>query len=63
MSDSEPRSYPVEQPVDALRFFREIHLLRRLEGHDCIIQLLDIVLPESESVDDLNDLYLVFECK
>jgi len=50
-----------EQEVDALRFFREIHLLRRLEGHDCIIQLLDIVLPESESVDDLNDLYLVFE--
>lgn len=50
-----------QQDVDALRLFREIHLLRGLRGHDCIIQLIDIVVPGSEEA--LNDLYLVFECE
>ena len=50
-----------QQDVDALRLFREIHLLRRLRGHDCIIQLIDIEAPGSQ--EDFNDLYLVFECK
>lgn len=52
-----------EQEVDSLRLFREIHILRKLRGHECIIQLLDVVAPDSESIDDLHDLYLVFECK
>jgi len=50
-----------EQEVDALRFFREIHLLRRLRGHECIIQLIDVIAPENEK--SFDDLYLVFECK
>jgi len=50
-----------EQEVDALRLFREIHILRRLRGHECIIQLLEIVPPESDNIDEFNDLYLVFE--
>lgn len=52
-----------EQEVDSLRLFREIHILRKLRGHECIIQLLDIVPPESDSIDEFQDLYLVFECK
>lgn len=49
-----------EQEVDALHSFREIHLLRRLKGHDCIIQLIDVVAPETvESF--VGDIYLVFE--
>lgn len=51
-----------EQDVDALHSFREIHLLRRLKGHDCIIQLIDVVAPESEDSFG-GDIYLVFECK
>ena len=39
---------PFDQEVDAVRLFREIHILRRLRGHECIIQLLDIVEPPSE---------------
>jgi hypothetical protein len=54
---------PFDQQVDAVRLFREIHILRRLRGHECIIQLLDVVQPPSEDLDDFNDLYLVFECK
>jgi len=50
-----------QQDVDALRFFREIHLLRRLREHDCIIQLIDVVEPESNQ--ELDDIYLIFECK
>jgi hypothetical protein len=50
-----------QQDVDALRFFREIHLLRRLREHDCIIQLIDVVEPEIK--EDLDDIYLIFECK
>lgn len=49
-----------EQDVDALHTFREIHLLRRLKGHDCIIQLIDVVAPESEH-SIVGDIYLVFE--
>lgn len=52
-----------DQEVDALRFYREIHLLRMLRGHDCIIQLIDMIAPESENIQDFNDIYLVFECK
>lgn len=51
-----------EQDVDALHSFREIHLLRRLKGHDCIIQLIDVVAPESEHSIG-GDIYLVFECE
>ena len=54
---------PFDQEVDAVRLFREIHILRRLRGHECIIQLLDVVQPPSEDLDEFNDLYLVFECK
>jgi mitogen-activated protein kinase 1/3 len=50
-----------QQEVDALRFFREVHLLKRLRGHDCIIQLIDVVAPESNQ--ELDDIYLIFECK
>ena len=50
-----------QQEVDALRFFREMHLLKRLRGHDCIIQLIDVVSPESNQ--KLDDIYLIFECK
>jgi hypothetical protein len=54
---------PFDQQVDAVRLYREVHILRRMRGHECIIQLLDIVQPPSDDLDDFNDLYLVFECK
>jgi len=40
---------------------REIHILRRLRGHRCIINLLDVVQPPTDDLDDFHDLYLVFE--
>jgi mitogen-activated protein kinase 1/3 len=52
---------PFDQEVDAIRLFRELHILRRLKGHECIIQLLDVGQPPSEDLDDFHDLYLVFE--
>lgn len=52
-----------ELEVDALRLFREMYILRKLKGHECIIQLVDIIPPESCNIDDFNDLYLVFDCK
>jgi hypothetical protein len=54
---------PFDQEVDAVRLFREIHILRRLRGHDCVIQLLDVVQPPSDDLNDFHDLYLVFDCK
>ena len=54
---------PFDQEVDAIRLYREIHILRRMRGHDCIIQLLDVVQPPTDDLDDFHDLYLVFECK
>lgn len=56
---------PFDQQVDAVRLFREIHILRRMRSirHDCVIQLLDIIPPPSDDLDDFHDLYLVFECK
>ena len=54
---------PFDQEVDAVRLYREIHILRRLRGHNCIIQLVDVVQPPSDDLDDFHDLYLVFECK
>lgn len=67
---------PFDQQVDAVRLYREIHILRRMnEGgedahvephrqrhHDCIIRLLDVLEPPSDDLDDFHDLYLVFEC-
>jgi hypothetical protein len=53
---------PFEQEVDAIRLYREIHILRRMRGHDCIIQLLNVVQPPTDDLDDFHDLYLVFEC-
>lgn len=50
-----------DQEVDAIRLFREVHILRRLRGHACIIQLIDVVQPRSSDLDHFNDLYLVFE--
>lgn len=50
-----------EQEVDAIRLFREMHILRRLRGHECIIQLVDVVQPSSPDLKYFNDLYLVFE--
>ena len=53
---------PFDQEIDAVRLYREIHILRRLRGHSCIINLLDIVQPPTDDLDDFHDLYLVFEC-
>lgn len=53
---------PFDQEIDAIRLYREIHILRRMRGHDCIIQLLDIVQPPTDDLDDFHDLYMVFEC-
>jgi hypothetical protein len=50
-----------DQEVDAIRLFREIHILRRLRGHECVIQLIDVVQPRSSDLKHFNDLYLVFE--
>jgi Protein kinase domain len=50
-----------QQDIDALRLYREIHILRRLRGHDCIINLIDVVQPLN--LEEFQDLYLVFECK
>jgi len=52
-----------EQEVDAIRLYREMHILRGLRGHECIIQLLNVIQPPSEDLNDFHDLYLVFECK
>lgn len=54
---------PFDQEVDAIRLYREIHILRRMRGHECIIQLLNVVQPPTDDLDDFHDLYLVFECK
>ena len=54
---------PFDQEVDAIRLYREIHILRHMRGHDCIINLLDIVQPPTSDVQELSDLYMVFECK
>lgn len=54
---------PFDQEIDAIRLYREIHILRRLRGHNCIINLLDIVQPPTDDPDDFHDLYLVFECE
>ena len=53
---------PFDQEIDAVRLYREIHILRRLRGHSCIINLLDVVQPPTDDLDDFHDLYLVFEC-
>eukprot|EP00934_Nitzschia_sp_Nitz4_P000066 Nitzschia sp. Nitz4//scaffold36_size144017//119988//121981//NITZ4_003113-RA/size144017-processed-gene-0.92-mRNA-1//-1//CDS//3329549537//66//frame0 len=52
---------PFDQEVDSVRLFREIHILRKLRGHECVIDLLDVVQPPSDDLDDFHDLYLVFE--
>lgn len=52
-----------DQEVDAIRLYREMHILRGLKGHECIIQLLNVVQPPSKDLNDFHDLYLVFECK
>jgi hypothetical protein len=54
---------PFDQPVDAVRLYREIHILRRMCGHESIIQLLGIIQPPSHDINDFQDLYMVFECK
>lgn len=54
---------PFDQEVDSIRLYREIHILRRIRGHACIIQLQDVVQPPTDDLDDFHDLYLVFECK
>lgn len=50
-----------DQEIDAIRLYRELHILRHMRGHQCIIQLLDVVQPPSDNIDDFQDLYLVFE--
>jgi hypothetical protein len=52
-----------DQQVDAIRLYREIHILRRMRGHDCIIKLLGVIQPPSRDVRDFHELYMVFECK
>ena len=54
---------PFDQEVDAVRLFREIHILRRLRGHECVVDLLDVVQPPTNDLEDFHDLYLVFECE
>ncbi len=49
-----------DQETDAIRLFRELHILRRLRGHACVIQLFDVVQPSSD-LQHFNNLYLVFE--
>lgn len=51
-----------DKEVDAIRLFREIHILRRLRGHACIIQLLDIIPHYVGDPSTCQELYLVFEC-
>ena len=48
-----------DQEVDAVRLFREMHILRRLKGHANIIKLIDVIQPRDR--EDFNELYLVFE--
>ena len=50
-----------EQEIDAVRLYRETHILRQLRGHDCIIRLLNVIEPPS--FEDFTDLYLVFDCE
>jgi hypothetical protein len=50
-----------DQEVDAIRLFREMHILRRLRGHACVIQLVDVIRPRSSDLEHFHDLYLVFE--
>ncbi|KAL3817579.1 hypothetical protein ACHAXA_010598 [Cyclostephanos tholiformis] len=50
-----------DQEVDAIRLFREMHILRRLRGHACVIQLVDVIRPHSSDLEHFHDLYLVFE--
>lgn len=55
---------PFDQEVDAVRLFREIHILRRLRTlgkNDCIVPLLDVVQPPTDDLNDFHDLYLVFD--
>jgi hypothetical protein len=52
-----------DKEMDAIRLFREIHILRRLRGHPCIIQLLDIIPHKVHDISTFHELYLVFECK
>ena len=54
---------PFDQEVDSIRLYREMHILRHMRGHDCIIQLLNVIQPPTDDLDDFHDLYLVFECK
>jgi hypothetical protein len=53
---------PFEQQVDAIRLYREIHILRRMKQHACIIQLLGIIRPPTDDIKDFRDLYMIFEC-
>jgi len=50
-----------DQLVDAIRLYREIHILRRLRGHSCVITLVDVVQPRTSDLRQFNDLYLVFQ--
>jgi len=34
-----------DQEVDAVRLYREMHILRRLRGHECVIDLIDVIEP------------------
>ncbi|GAX27911.1 hypothetical protein FisN_21Hh261 [Fistulifera solaris] len=52
---------PFDQEIDAIRLYRELHILRHMRGHQCIIQLLDVVQPPTDDIDDFHELYLVFE--
>lgn len=49
-----------DQETDAIRLYRELHILRRLRGHACVIQLYDVVQPSCD-IQHFNNLYLVFE--
>ncbi|KAL7544485.1 hypothetical protein ACHAWF_007864, partial [Thalassiosira exigua] len=50
-----------DQEADAVRLFREIHILRRMRDHPCVIKLVDVIEPPSPDLGEFNDLYLVFE--
>ncbi|GKY92013.1 hypothetical protein MPSEU_000172900 [Mayamaea pseudoterrestris] len=59
-------THPFDQPVDAVRLYREIHILKRMRNHESIIQLLGIIQPQAptnhkDGDEDVQDLYMVFE--
>jgi len=43
------------------RLLRELKVLRALNGHDCIVKLIDIKIPHPKNINDFDTILLVFE--